>query len=71
MRTPLGVRGKGVKGLRFSPREKPRGDDTKGLSNNRIRAHVAPLALLALAAAPHLVELLNGSRDEGDSLRIC
>ena len=30
------------------------------MSNNRIQAHVPTLALGALAAAPHLVELLDG-----------
>ena len=33
--------------------------------HNRIRAHVAALAFLALAAAPHLVELLAGGGHEG------
>ena len=35
------------------------------MSNNRIRTHITPLALLALAAAPHLVELLDGGGHEG------
>ena len=34
-------------------------------SHNRVGAHVAALALLALAAAPHLVELLDGGGHEG------
>ena len=49
------------KETRFSPRGK-RGIKS---SHNRVGAHVAALALLALAAAPHLVELLDGGGHEG------
>lgn len=47
--------------VRVSPRQNCEVITPKGkLSNNRIWAHAPPLALLALAAAPHFVEFLSG-----------
>jgi len=37
----------------------------KGVLSYRVWADIAPLALGALASAPHLVKLLNGSRHDG------
>ena len=58
--------GKGVKRIKdFTPRKIANCLHKGDLSNNRVRAHVLSLALHALAAAPHLVELLAGGGHDG------